>query len=104
MKAQKLFKNINNELCIELYKTDKLNGEGILYMVIDNENPLERNDLLILMKWSKFKQLEQSKYVQNWTSLGKRIEIENFPCYQLFQKLQPFINNKKYYKHSNRKL
>ena len=93
LKAQKLFKNINNELCIELYKTDIANGEGLVYMVIDNENPLERNDSLILKKWSSLKQSEQSKCVQKWTSLGKRIEIENFPCYQLIQKQQPFINN-----------
>ena len=74
---------------------DFANGDGLVYMVIDNENPLERNDSLILLKWLSLKQSEQSKCVQKWTSLGKRVEIENFPCYQLIQKQQPFINNKK---------
>jgi hypothetical protein len=94
LKAQKIFINTNNELCIELYKIEIANGEGLVYMVIDNENPLERNDSLIFMKWSSLKQSEQSKCVQKWTSLGKRIEIENFPCYQIVQKQQTFIKAK----------
>ena len=88
--AQKMFKNTNNELCIELYKISDDGGTNLVYMVIDYEHPLEKNDSIILQKWHTLKETDKSTCTQKWTSLGKRIEIEKFPCTQVFIKTQPF--------------
>ena len=89
--CQTLFRNVNHELCIALYISDGAFAPKITYLVITNEQPLLKNDSIILKKWNTLNRFQQSLCTQQWSTLGYRVEIENYPCVQHKFKFQPFL-------------
>ena len=88
MKAQKLFTNVNSELCIELYRlTDEL-GVYRVYMVYED---LTKNDSIMLKKWHTLKIDEMTYVVQHWAYLGRRIETDREPFMEKYSIEQPFL-------------
>lgn len=85
--GQKIFKNINNETCIELYTNSDLAGEYTVYMVCDDENPLTEQDIKFLKDWKKIGDEARLSAVQLWTITGKRIESEREPMVKKYLKV-----------------
>jgi hypothetical protein len=78
--SQTYFKNTNHEVCMELYITNSGVGDYIVYLVIDET--LDSTDYKIMKKWSTLTSEEKSRCSQHWAQIGKRVESENYPCYQ----------------------
>lgn len=85
--GQKIFKNINNETCIELYTINDLADKYTVYMVCDDENPLTEQDIKILKYWKKIGDEARLSAVQLWAITGKRIESEREPMVKKYLKV-----------------
>ena len=77
MKAQ-FYKNVNSEICYELFqKSDQL-GAYRVFLVIDQETSF-LSDSTILKEFSKMGITQKSNITEQWRRRGKRIEVERAP-------------------------
>lgn len=89
--AQTVFKNANNETCIELYKIHDDSHDFIIYMLADG---LEKKDSIVLYKWDSLSYDQKRYQVQLWSMGGRAIEIARTDYLQMnAQKIQPFKNH-----------
>ena len=77
MKAQ-FYKNVNSEICYELFqKSDQL-GAYRVFLVIDQETSF-LSDSTVLKEFSKMGITQKSNIAEQWRRRGKRIEVERAP-------------------------
>jgi hypothetical protein len=76
-KAQ-FYKNVNNELCYELYKKSDQLGPYRVFLVIDEETSFSA-DSTMLKEFSKLGAARKTSVADQWRRSGKRIEIERAP-------------------------
>lgn len=71
----KLFRNVNNEVCLEFKTVNDHAGSYIVYLVIENDDYRE-----IYKAWQNLKtNIQRSDFIEKLKNQGARLESERLP-------------------------
>lgn len=89
--SQKMFVNVNNEPCIELY-TDWGGpvAQVVCLNIADYYPQLTARDTLVLNEWSQLTDRERETWTGAWVQHGYAVEVVQYPV-TTYLKNQPFI-------------